>query len=303
MRFISYFTVMMSSIVITGCSTTATSQSSTIQNTQPTPRPQIALVLGGGGAKGFAHVGVIKALEANGIKPHIITGTSSGSLVGSLYASGKTPEQLELIATSVTNDELLDVTISKQGFIEGIKLRNWINNQVNGKKIEQLPIKFACVATDLTNNEKVVFDKGDTGLAVQASSSIRNIFIPPRINNRRYADGGLTSLVPVQTAKNMGADIVIAVDVSSPAKNQTNLDFWALLDKNFNAFPKNQQAELKLADVIIKPEVGHIGTTNMVHREETIEMGEKATSAKIAEIKQKIIDFQKTQSLPTSSTK
>lgn len=255
-------------------------------------RPKIALVLGGGGAKGFAHVGVIKVLESHGIQPHIITGTSSGSLVGSLYASGKTAKELELIATSVTNEELLDITLSKQGFIEGIKLKNWVNQQVKGKKIEQLPIKFACIATDLTDNSKVVLNKGDTGLAVQASSSIRNVFIPPRINNRRHADGGLTSLIPVKTAQEMGADIIIAVDISAPAKTDKELDFWAVLDQNLNVMPKQKQAELALADVVISPEVGHIGTTDMINREETIQAGEVATRAKIGEIKQKIAKYQ-----------
>lgn len=258
----------------------------------PTPKPpRVALVLGGGGAKGFAHVGVIKVLEKNGIKPDLIVGTSAGSLVGSLYASGKTPDELEDIATHVSNDELLDYTLSKQGFIEGVKLQNWVNEQVGNRKIEQLPIRFATVATNLSTTDptaqKMVFTKGDTGLAVRASSSVPTVFIPPRINNQRFADGGLVSITPVQTAKDMGAKIIIAVDITAPAskKQQNNLDFWALLDKNLGVMPTQASAELKLADVVIRPAVGHIGTADLVNREATILAGEKATLAKLDTIK------------------
>lgn len=253
--------------------------------------PKVALVLGGGGAKGFAHVGVLKVLEKNGIKPDLIVGTSFGSLVGSLYASGKSVDEIEEIALHVSNDELLDYTLSKQGFIEGVKLQNWVNTQVDNRKIEQLPIRFATVATNLSttdpNLQKMVFTTGDTGLAVRASSSVPTVFIPPRINNQRFADGGLVSITPVQTAKDLGAKFIIAVDITAPAsrKYQNNLDFWALLDKNLGVMPTQASAELKLADVVIRPEVGHIGTTDMVNRETIIHAGEVATNAQMKTIK------------------
>ena len=277
-------------LALTGTVLTACVSPKTVTATPQKP-PKIALVLGGGGAKGFAHVGVIKVLEKNGIKPDLIVGTSSGALVGSLYASGKSADDLEDIALHVSNDELLDYTLSKQGFIEGVKLQNWVNEQVGNRKIEQLPIRFAAIATNLSTSDptaqKTVFTKGDTGLVVRASSSVPTVFISPRINNQRYADGGLVSLVPVQTAKDLGAKIVIAVDVSAPAlqKYQNNLDFWALLDKNLGVMPTQRSAELKLADVVIRPNVGHIGTADLIDREATIEAGEAATEQKLAEIK------------------
>lgn len=288
------FTFFLLTLALAACTTTPTPPSQPIK---PRPTPKIALVLGGGGAKGFAHIGVIKVLEKNGIKPDLIVGTSAGSLVGSLYASGKSAKDLEDIATHVSNDELLDFTLSKQGFIEGVKLQNWVNTQVAHRPIEKLPIRFASVATDLTTKQKVVFDKGDTGLAVRASSSVYGVFIPPRIEtangNKRYGDGGLTSLVPVQTAKDMGATFVIAVDVSAPPKNSNPQDFWALLDQTFAVMPyKNNTAEINVADVIIRPDVGDIGTTNTVARAATIKAGELATEQKIAEIKQKLGKFQ-----------
>ncbi|MGI9340489.1 MAG: patatin-like phospholipase family protein, partial [Psychrobacter sp.] len=154
--------------------------------TAPTPSsvdtsPSVALVLGGGGAKGFAHVGVIKALEANGIRPNLIVGTSVGSLVGSLYASGLTAAQLEQLALSTPDSELTDFTLSNQGFIEGIKLKNFINRHAGGQSIEDFPIGFAAVAAEKHTLKKAVFNKGDAGLAVQASCSVPNVFIAPRI--------------------------------------------------------------------------------------------------------------------------
>lgn len=282
-------TITLLVLTLTACTTIPPqSPKPTIKPTQP----KIALVLGGGGAKGFAHIGVLKVLEKNGIKPDLIVGTSSGSLVGSLYASGKPASEIEEIATHVSNNDLLDFTLSKQGIIEGVKLQNWINEQVDNRNIEQLPIRFAAIATNLSttdpNSRKAVFTTGDTGLAVRASSSVRNVFISPRINNQRYADGGLVSLVPVQTAKDLRAKVVIAVDLSMPAtpNDSKNLDFWALLDRQLNVMPKKPSAELALADVVIRPEVGTVGTTDTVNREKIIHAGEVATEQQLAKIKQ-----------------
>ena len=179
MKPLSFFALITTSIcfTVTACTKTPVIPIQPIKPpVQPSAKPKIALVLGGGGAKGFAHVGVIKVLEKNGITPDLIVGTSSGSLVGSLYASGKSASELEDIATHVSNNELLDYSWSKQGFIEGIKLQNWVNTQVDNQPIEKLPIRFASVATDLTTKQKAVFDKGNTGLAVRASSSVYGVF-------------------------------------------------------------------------------------------------------------------------------
>ena len=143
--------------------------------------PSVALVLGGGGAKGFAHVGVIKALEENGIKPTLIVGTSVGSLIGSLYASGYTPTDLEQLALTTTDSQLTDFTLSNQGFVEGIKLKNFVNEKVGGQAIEDFPITFAAIAAEKHTLKKAVFTTGDAGLAVQASCSVPTIFIAPRI--------------------------------------------------------------------------------------------------------------------------
>lgn len=216
--------------LLVGCATATTHNgANTITNTPSiSPTPRIALVLGGGGARGFAHVGVIEALEQHGIRPDIIVGTSSGAMVGALYASGKLPSELHHIAINVSDDELLDYAPSKQGLILGNKLRTFINTHTNHIPIERLPIRFAVVATQMHTGHMTVFDKGETGLMVQASASVPKLFIPPRIpinSGTKYVDGGQSALVPARVAKNLGADIVISVDImhqTKKTKDQAN---------------------------------------------------------------------------------
>lgn len=265
----------------------------------PTPRPtlpatpQLALVLGGGGAKGFAHIGVLKVLEQHGIKPDLIVGTSMGAVVGSLYASGKSATQLEQIALNVRDDELLDFTLSKQGFIEGVRLQNWINAQVGHRPIERLPIRFISIATDAIDKRKVELSQGDTGLAVRASSSVYGVFIAPRINNRRYLDGGMVSLVPVQTAKDTGARVIVAVDVFAPTDaaqpaSHKPQDFWTQLDAALGATPIKDSAELALADVVIRPDVRAIGTANLHAKAAAIRAGEAAAERALPTLLQQL---------------
>ena len=177
--------------------------------------PVIAIALGGGGAKGFAHIGVLKVLESHGIKPKIVTGTSAGSFVGSIYASGKTPFQLQQIALTLKESDIRDLTLNSQGFVQGQKLQDYVNKHVGNKPIQQFPIRFAAVATRLDTGRKADFIKGNAGQAVRASCSIPNVFVPAVIGGTKYVDGGLVSPIPVKTAKDMGADIVIAIDISA----------------------------------------------------------------------------------------
>ncbi len=279
-------------------------------------QPKVALVLGGGGAKGFAHIGVIKALEANGIKPTLVVGTSVGSLVGSLYASGYTPAQLERLALTTTDSELTDFTLSNQGFIEGIKLKNFINANVGGRPIESFPIHFAAVAAEKHTLKKAVFTTGDAGLAVQASCSVPNIFIAPRIPEKvgkKYIDGGVVSLVPVDSARDLGADIIIAVDVTDSNTSSTTRNkrptitsfssFWGLLETNWtantnsNATSSNssKRNERGRADIIITPNVGHISSLDTSQRQALITAGTQATTSQINAIKQLIKDKTKSK--------
>lgn len=285
--------VMASIIGLTGCMQSPSSVPKKIP-AQPTvvKPPVIALALGGGGAKGFAHVGVIKVLESHNIKANIVTGTSAGSFVGSLYASGKSPYQLQQIALNLQEDDIRDLTLSKQGFVEGQKLQDYVNKQVKNVPIQQFPIRFAAIATQLDTGKKTAFNYGNAGQAVRASCSIPNIFIPARIGGKRYVDGGLVSPIPVTTAKAMGADIIIAVDISAKPKAGKPLNLWSLLDQSLNIMSLGAiQAELKQADVVIKPPVGHIGTLDLSQRHATLLAGEQAAQAQLPNIKQAIKNY------------
>ena len=235
---------------------------------------------------------MIKVLESHGIQAKIVTGTSAGSFVGSLYASGKTPYQLQEIALKLEESDIRDLTLSKQGFLVGQKLQDYVNRHVANVPMEKFPKRFAAVATELASGKKVEFIKGNTGQAVRASCSIPNVFIPTTIGGKQYVDGGLISPIPVETAKNMGADIVIAVDISARPKGDKNMNVWGLLDQTLNIMGQQSiNYELKLADIVIKPEVGHLGVLDLKARHESILAGERAAQAAMPQIKQKIIAF------------
>lgn len=183
-------------------------------------RPLIGLALGGGGARGFAHVGVIKALEAAGIKPDIVTGSSSGAIVAALYAAGLSGAELERMAVDLDQGALIDFSLFGSGWVRGEALQDYVNEIVGHVPMERLAKPFAVVATDAKTGAMVVFNRGNTGLAVRASSSVPDLFIPPVIDGVPYLDGGLTNPVPVRVAKSMGADIVIAVDLTRYSRSQ-----------------------------------------------------------------------------------
>lgn len=254
--------------------------------------PVIALALGGGGAKGFAHIGVIKVLESHGIKPKIVTGTSAGSFVGSIYASGKTPFQLQQIAFSLKESDIRDLTLNRQGVVLGQKLQDYVNKQIANKPIEQFPIRFAAVATRLDNGKRADFIKGNAGQAVRASCSIPNVFVPATIGGTKYVDGGLVSPIPVQTAKDMGADIIIAVDISARPAGDKPLSMFGLLDQTINIMGQQSiNTELNKANVVIQPKVGHLGALDLKASNEAILEGEKSAQLKIKSIDAAIANF------------
>ncbi|HEX4842641.1 MAG TPA: patatin-like phospholipase family protein [Limnobacter sp.] len=255
-----------------------------------TREPVVALVLGGGGVKGFAHVGVIKVLEAHGIRPNIVVGTSAGSFVGALYASGMSAYTLQRVALNMQESDIRDLTLSSQGFLVGEKLQQYVNLQVKNKPIQAFPIRFAAVATDLESGEKVAFNFGNAGQAVRASCSIPNVFLPARIGKRQYVDGGLVSPVPVLTAREMGADVVIAVDISArPKQGAGAMGWWGLLDQSINILSQQAiRAELTQADVVIQPSVQHADALNLDQRHEFLLEGEKVAQQTVGRIKEAI---------------
>lgn len=252
----------------------------------PAPaRPKIALALGGGAAKGFAHVGVIKVLESHGIRPDIITGTSAGAVVGSLYAAGYSGIQLQSMALALDPASISDLVLGDGGFVKGEKLERYINQQVRNLPIDKLPRQFGAVATDLANGNRVVFRRGNTGQAVRASAAVPAVFEPVLIQGRRYVDGGLVSPVPVNAAREMGANMVIAVDISTKPNARGGSGVLSTLDQTLNIMgQKLGQAELQHATVVIRPDISRIGSTDFAQKHQAILEGEKAAQAALPAI-------------------
>lgn len=254
--------------------------------------PTIALVLGGGAAKGFAHVGVIKALEAHGIVPDMVVGTSAGSVVAALFAAGYDGFELQRISLSMDETTVRDWILPNRGFIRGDALQNFINEAVQNRDIQILNRKLAVVATDLQSGEPMVFQSGNTGMAVRASSSVPGIFRPVKIGTREFVDGGLVSPVPVKVARDLGADIVIAVNISEVPQQSQVKDTVDILLQTFTIMGHViASQELAEADVVITPDISALKSTSFDSRNYAIIEGEKAGLAAIPLIKQKIESF------------
>jgi NTE family protein len=246
-------------------------------------RPLIALALGSGGSRGFAHVGVIKALEEAGIVADIVVGSSSGAVVAALYAAGHDARSLEEVAVGLEKDTLIDFTLFGNGWVAGEALQDFVNASVGGRPIEQLARPFAVAATRAHDGAQVIFNRGDTGLAVRASASVPRIFIPPVIRGEEYVDGGLTTPIPVHAARAMGADVVIAVDVSWSAVARANGEY-AVAGDTTRARPERHRRlehELSGADVVIVPRTERTRMLDFDRKLEHIAAGEAAARAAV----------------------
>jgi NTE family protein len=257
------------------------------QPVRPPARPlKVAVVLGAGAARGFAHIGVLKVLETNKVPVDMIVGTSAGSFVGSLYAYGHDAFQLQKIALSIEKGDIIDMAIPDNGFIKGEKLEEYVNRMVNNTPIEKMKIPFFAVATSIPSGQEVVFGKGNTGAAVRASCSIPGIFRPMKIADRMYIDGGVVSPVAVDAARRYGADIVIAVDISADLDvKQPEGTIDTILQAITIMYAKLSGIQLARADIVIKPKVGYIGSDDFDKRHEAILEGEKATVEAMPKIK------------------
>ena len=251
--------------------------------------PRVGLALGGGAARGFAHIGVIQVLEENGIKVDLIAGTSAGSLVAALYASGKTPKEMAQIAETMDEGAITDWAFPTRGLIRGDALARFVREKVDGKQIEQMRIPLGIVATDLSTGAGILFRTGDTGVAVRASSSVPLVFQSVRILNRDYVDGGLVAPVPVRYARQMGAEVLIAVDISAPPRDQPGTDAIhmllqtvAIMGRSINSY------ELREADVVIRPALNDVGSADFGARMRSIAAGREAALSALAQIRQKI---------------
>jgi NTE family protein len=271
------------------------------------PPAKIALALGGGAARGFAHIGVIKALEAQGISPDIVVGTSAGSVVGALYAAGFNGFQIQELSMNMQEDQFLDgsgiyrciaetVISDKRGCIKGQALQDFINKNVNGLPIEKLNKTFAAVATNLSNGEMMVFRSGNTGLAVRASSSVPVFFEPTTINGQDYVDGGLVAPVPSSVARSLGADFVIAVNISDRPQDRSTAGITDILWQTFSIFGQTiNRQEQSSADIIIRPITSGIPATDMSGRNKAVLEGEKAVAKILPELKAKLAKLNETR--------
>jgi len=260
---------------------------------QPPRNIKVALVLGGGAARGFAHIGVVKALEAQGIFPDMVVGTSAGSLVGALYAAGNNGFALQKLAMEMDEAAISDWSVplfsQSSGVIKGEAVQLYVNRAVNNQPIEKLKIPFGAVATDLHTGQAILFRRGNTGAAVRASSAVPGVFQPMKISGATYVDGGLVSPEPVSFARKMGADFVIAVNISvqpdaQPASGtlEVLLQTFAIMGQSLN------QYELRDADIVIRPELATMKGSDFQQRNVAIMAGERATTALMGEIKQRL---------------
>ena len=243
----------------------------------PPKLPRIGLALGGGAARGFAHIGVIQVLEEAGIKPDLVVGTSAGSLVAALYAAGRPGPELARLALAMDESAITDWSFPGRGMIRGEALARYMREQTGGRTIEQLPLPLGIVATDLDTGAAVLFQRGDVGEAVRASSAVPAVFQPVKIGTREYVDGGLVSPVPVRFARQMGADLVIAVDISALPDGNATGDPFKMLLQTFSIMGRSiSQFELKDADVVIRPRLVGVSSADFTARKRAIDSGREA---------------------------
>ena len=248
----------------------------------------LGLALGGGAARGFAHIGVLQVLDEAGIKPGLVVGTSAGSLVGAIYASGKSGVQLQQVALGMDEAAITDWTLPffNRGVLRGEALCRYVSAQVAGKTIEEMPLPLGIVATDLQSGEGILFRRGDVATAVRASSAVPAVFTPVRINGREYVDGGLVAPVPARYARQMGADVVLAVDISSaPEGNATGgmlqvlLQTFAIMGRSINSYA------LKDADLVVRPALSGVGSSDFKDRQRSIDAGRAAMQAALPQLR------------------
>ncbi|MEY4563309.1 MAG: hypothetical protein RLZZ618_2586 [Pseudomonadota bacterium] len=257
---------------------------------KPSPRPpRIGLALGGGAARGFAHIGIIQVLEENGIKPDLVVGTSAGSVVAALYASGKNGAALAVTAESMDEAAFADWSFPGRGLIRGEALAKFVRDNTGGKQIEGMRMPLGIVATDLDNGNPILFQRGDTGAAVRASSAVPAVFMPVRIGTREYVDGGLVSPVPVRFAKQMGADLVIAVDISAVPDGAVTTDPMRMLLQTFSIMGRSINTfELREADVVMRPRLSGVSSANFAARKQSIAAGRAIALELLPELKARI---------------
>ncbi len=285
-------------VVLAACSSVPSTPPTAPSTVPPSVERQelrLGLALGGGAARGFAHVGVIQVLEEAGLRPAYLVGTSAGSLVAALYASGKTPAELVRVAESMQEAEITDwmLPILNRGALRGEALARYVNTQVGGRTLEQMRIPVGIVATDLGNGDVITFRRGNTGAAVRASSAVPGVFQPVRVADREYVDGGLVSPVPVRQTRDMGANFVIAVDISSDPEGNPSGDTFQILMQTFAIMGKSiNQLALKEADWVVRPALSGVKSADFSARMRSIDAGRAAMREALPGLKARLAAFE-----------
>lgn len=247
-------------------------------------KPVVAVVLGGGGPRGFAHIGVLKALESAGIEPDLVVGSSIGAIIGALYADGVPAAEMESLAMSL--NPIRFVNLSMRGASgSGLAIEDFINERVGRKPLQGLKRPLVAVAVRKSDNQLVAFNFGNTGVAVRASSAMPGRFAPARIHGEEYIDGDEVSPVPIRVAKELGADVIIAVDVSAHLSSTPPEapQHWQVRDRRRTA---QVAAEAPLATVLIHPDLGYYADIREAYRMKCIRIGHETAEKSIPAIRQ-----------------
>lgn len=257
-------------------------------------RKRVGLALSGGAARGFAHLGVIKALVENDIPIDLVAGTSAGSFAGAAFAAGMTVDQITELARSVSWAKISGVSGSPRSLLTNSPLGKLINKRFPVQRIEDLRIPFAAVACDLDSGKEFVFrDEGDLATAVRASCAIPGVYSPVKHEGKFLVDGGIITAMPSETVKNLGADVVIAVDVlasgSSYFKRPKTL-LGVMLQSALTLIKAASEAQHYHADVVIVPQIAHLRPDQIGKLGEFVELGERAAIEKLDEIRRLIGD-------------
>lgn len=256
-------------------------------------KPKIGLALGSGGARGFAHLGVIRVLKEENIPISYVAGSSMGALIGSLYASGIDLEKLYKIVSSFKRKYYLDFTVPKMGLIKGNRIKEFIGIFTHWKNLEDLDIPTAVVATNIRTAEKVVFTKGSVATAVRASIAIPGIFTPEKIGDQLLVDGGVVDRVPVSVVKEMGAEFVIAVDVSHVKQNVEINSIYDVIMQSLDILQMEIVRNREIAsDIMLQPRVEQFDSRAFTNLEEIVAIGEQEARKNIDSIKQALAKWE-----------
>jgi len=298
------FSIAAASAVLSACASTGSKPDTvtptpTTASNPPTPpaiKPQrplrVGLALGGGAARGFANIGVITALEARNVLVDIVAGTRAGSVVAALYASGMNGFAINKLALTMDEASISDwaMPFRTRGLLQGVALQNYLNTTLRDRPIEKMAKPLGVVATDLRTGQPILFQRGNTGIAVRASCSLPSIFEPVKIAGHEYVDGGLVSPVPASFARRMGADFVIAVDISARPETASTQNQFDVLMQTFTIMGQTIKTfELeKYADVVIRPSLNAMSGSDFTQRNAAILAGEEAAARIMPELERKL---------------